>query len=112
MNKLLIIVAAIFFCSDSFAAKTYTPSELNKMINSGQYPDQGSVTTTSKPMTFAECKRTVDGIISQIRDSYPVKSIVDTSILYIVKAWTNDAAVTVNCSGPDKKMVLTQVPYK
>lgn len=112
MYKLLIVVATVFFCNQSFAAKTYTPSELNKMINSGQYPDQGAVKTTSKPMSFAECRRTVDGIMSQIRDSYPVKPIVDTSILYIVKAWTNNGAMTVNCSGPDKKMILTEAPYK
>ncbi len=95
------------------AGTTYTPQQLNRMINSGQYPSQGKVNKTqSKSMSFSNCKVAVENVMSQLRGSYPVKTIVNTSIIQTKKAWTNDGVITASCSKPDNKMVLTQASYK
>ena len=112
MKKIIITLVIIGFVSTAIAGKTYTPSQLNQMIRSGHYPAQGEATSQSKPMSFNACKRVARNIMSQIRTSYPVKTIVDTSALYMVKAWANDGIIIVSCSEPDKKMVITQAPYK
>jgi len=92
---------------------TYTPQELRDMVFSGQYPEQGDVENTqTRDLSFPSCKITINNVMSQMRGTYPVRTIVNTNILYIIKAWANDAAVTASCSKPDGKMVLTQAPYK
>lgn len=96
-----------------YAERTYTPSELNHMVDSGQYPEQGSVSNTeTKSILFGDCLNAVESIMSQIRDLYPVETIVDTSLVYMVKAWTNDGAITATCSKSDQKMVLAVAPYR
>lgn len=92
--------------------KIYKPNQLNRMINSGQYPNQGPVNNTqTKAMSFSACKVAVDNTLSPIRGSYPVKIIVNTRVLYMAKAWTNDGVVMASCSEPDRKMVMTQASY-
>ena len=112
MKKLIITALLTAIATTAYAQKTYTPSQLNRMVNGGQYPDQGPVSTQTKAMSFSACKLTAESIMSQIRGSYPVRTIVDTGILYTVKAWANDGAITVSCSEPDRKMVLTQASYR
>ena len=113
MKKVLITVLLATMAATAYAGKTYTQSQLNRMVNSGQYPDQGPVNNTqTKSMSFSVCKVAVENVMSQLRGSYPIRTIVNTSILYTVKAWTNDSAITVSCSEPDRKMVLTQASYR
>lgn len=113
MKKVLIAVLLTTIAATAYAEKTYTKSQLNRMVNSGQYPAQNSVDNTqTKSMSFSSCKVAIENVMSQIRDSYPVRTIVNTGILYTVKAWTNNGAITASCSEPDRKMVLTQASYR
>lgn len=93
-------------------AKTYTPLELNSMIRAGNYPVQGKAQSTSKVMSFETCKIAAEQVIDDIKNYYPTDVIVNTGIVYMVKAWTNDAAVTITCSKVDNNMVMTQAYYK
>ena len=103
----------VAMAATAYAEKTYTKSQINRMVNSGQYPAQNPVNNTqTKSMSFSACKVAVENIMSQIRDSYPVRTIVNTGILYTVKAWANDGAITASCSEPDRKMILTQASYR
>ena len=112
MNKLIVIPLMLSISTAAFAQKTYTPSQLNRMGNSGQYPSQGPVNNTqTQSMTFDACKANAERVMSQIRGSYPVRTVVDTGILYTVKAWTNNGAITVSCSELDREMILTQASY-
>ena len=111
--KLLVTIILFIVCISAVAEKTYTPSELNRMVDSGQYPEQGPVSNTeTKSISFDGCILAVENIMAQIRDFYPVEIIVDTSLIHMVKAWTNDGAITATCSKSDKKMVLTVAPYR
>lgn len=92
------------------AGKTYTKAELQKMTAAGRYPAQGTVSTESKPASFVACSATIDSITSSL-GGYPAETIVNTGIIRMVKMWTNDGVVTVSCSGPDRKMVITKAPY-
>lgn len=112
MHKLFISILIVTTSFVVHANKTYTPSQLNQMISSGNYPSQGSVNTTTRQMEFSSCVNAVDNIMSQIRDMYPVKTITNTKVLYMVKAWTNDGAITASCSEPDGKMILTKASYE
>lgn len=113
MNRIppYLALLCILFSVSAFAV-TYTPQQLNRMIDTGQYPDQQSPTTQSNRVGFGECVTRVEVIMSQVRDNYPVQTIVDTSLIYTAKLWTNDAAITVSCSNPDSKMVVTQAAYR
>lgn len=94
------------------ASVTYTPQQLNQLVNAGQYPDQQSPSTMTESVSFGECLVRVESIMSAIRDYYPVRTVVDTSIVYTVKAWVNDAAITTTCSNPDSTRVITQASYR
>ena len=111
--KLLATIILFMVCISAFAEKTYTPGELNRMVDNGQYPEQGPVSNTeTKSISFSDCILAVEDIMSQIRDLYPAETIVDTGLVYMVKAWTNDGAITATCSKSDKEMVLTVAPYR
>ncbi len=113
MKKLLATIILVMMIMSAYAEKTYTPSELNRMVNSGQYPEQGPVSNKeTKSISFSDCIVAVESIMSQIRDLYPVETIVDTGLVYMVKAWTNDGAITATCSKSDEKMVITVAPYR
>ncbi len=95
------------------AAITYTPEQLNRMISNGQFPEQGEVENTeTREASFAECKVVVESVMSEIRGIYPVQTIVDTKIMYMVKAWTNTGVVIATCSQPDRKLTLISSSYK
>ncbi len=114
MKKIHISIAMIMISYSAFAGGiTYTPQELNNMVNSGQYPEQGAVANTqTRDLSYSACKIAIESVMSQLRGTYPVKTIVNTSMLYIVKAWANDGAITASCSQPDRKMVLTRALYR
>ncbi len=82
------------------------------MISSGQYPDQGTPQTQSTPLPFLSCKAKAEGMLAQLRGTYPFEVVMDNSVSYMIKAWTNDAAVVVTCSMPDDKMAVTRSFYK
>ena len=112
-KKIIICIILVMASLPTIARETYTPQQLNRMVNSGQYPDQGRITNTqTTSVSFSACKVTVENVMSQLRGSYPVKIIVNTSILRIVKAWTNDGVITATCSQADRKMVITQASYR
>ncbi len=101
----------ITFSLSALASKIYTPEQLNSMVNSGNYPSQDLVKSQTKTASFAECRLSVESVLSAIRDNYPTKILIDTAVLYTEKAWTNNAAMTVSCSKLDNKMVITQANY-
>ncbi len=110
LTAMIILLATI---TSAYAEKTYTPGELNRMIGSGRYPEQGPVIRKeTKSISFDDCIVAVEGIMSQIRDFYPVETIVNTGLVYMVKAWTNDSATTTTCSKSDQKMVVTSALYR
>ncbi|MDW7782326.1 hypothetical protein [Morganella morganii] len=112
MKKIIVGVSLSLICLSGIAA-TYTKEQLNSMVGSGDYPDQGETQVVdSKPMAFDDCKNAASNMFSAISDHYPVRTAVDSSSLYIGKAWTNDGVVMVTCSEPDKKMIISQSPYK
>ena len=94
------------------AGPQYTKQQLNRMAAAGQYPSQGPVIDKQvRPMTFSSCKRVAESVMSQLRGSYPVETIVDTKIMYMVKSWANDGVTLVTCSQPDSTLVLTRADY-
>lgn len=98
--------------STANAGKTYTPAQLRQMVQSQNFPDQGDVQTTVAKRSYAACVIALEGIISAIQPNYPTATIVNTSLIRTEKAWTNDAAVTVTCSAPDEKLIITTAPYR
>jgi transcription initiation factor TFIID subunit TAF12 len=104
-----VAIAVIGF--PALAARTYTPEELRGMVGSGKYPSQGSPTSQSQASSFSACVDKAQSVSTSVQPEYPVKVIVNTNILYTVKFWTNDAAMTVSCSAPDGKIVVTTAPY-
>lgn len=112
MRKLLLTIALAALSSGVWAGSVYTKGQLNNMVSRGEYPAQGPVTNTqTRQLSFPDCKVTVESVMSALRGEYPVRTVVDTSIIYMVKAWTNDGAVIATCSKPDRKLVLTQASY-
>jgi len=81
------------------------------MIQSGNYPKQGSPSTQSQSADYVACIATVESMIASIKPNYPAKTVVSTNIVRIDKVWTNDAAMTLTCSAADKKLVITSAPY-
>ncbi|MCS4388865.1 hypothetical protein [Klebsiella quasipneumoniae] len=112
MGKFLL-VASLSLAFSAAASTTYTKEQLNSMDASGQYPEQDSpVTKSVEFVDFYRCKESAYSIYSQVSDSYPAKEIVNTSVLYVVKLWTNDGVIIVSCSEPDGKKVVTASAYK
>lgn len=93
-------------------AKSYTPSQLRAMVAAGKYPREKDPTSSSKPMGFESCRQFVQMMLNQVQPDYPVKTIVDTGIVFSQKTWTNDGAVMLTCSSPDQKMITTNSPYR
>ncbi|MDY3694714.1 MAG: hypothetical protein SO066_08610 [Proteus mirabilis] len=112
MKAIIIGVSLSLICFSGMAA-TYTKEQLNSMVKAGNYPEQGETRVVdAKLMAFDDCKNVASSMFSAISDHYPVRTVVDSSLLYIGKAWTNDGVVMVTCSEPDKKMIVSQSPYE
>lgn len=113
MKRILSIVFILSLSMNAIAGKEYTKGQLNAMVNRGEYPAIGRVLDTqTKSMSFSDCRSTVDSIMSEIRGNYPVETIANTGIMYMVKAWTNDGAIITTCSKPDFKLVITVSEYR
>lgn len=92
------------------AGKSYTPDQLRKMIQRGNFPKQGDVTTKKESANYAECIALLRAIKSSIAE-YPSQTIVSTNTERMEKIWTNDGAVTVTCSANDRTIIITSAPY-
>jgi hypothetical protein len=91
--------------------KTYTPAQLKMMVESGKPPRQGTPTTQTKSMSYSKCVETMMFVVNSVKPSYPTSTVMSTNIARIEKVWTNDAAMTITCSAPDGKLVITSAPY-
>lgn len=103
--------AVLMAASSAHAAKIYTPAQLRQMVNAGNPPKQGSPSTQMQSMSFSSCASKVNGIVASVSGQYPAKIIVNTSTMQMAKVWTNDAAMTLTCSGPDRTLVITMAKY-
>ncbi len=106
-----VLALAALLAFPAYAAKTYTPQQLRKMVNSGNPPKQGSPTTQTQTMSFGACVAKVNAVVDSVKAQYPAKIIVQTKILHMAKVWTNDGAMTLSCSQPDGKLVITNAKY-
>ena len=102
---------SIGFSTIGYAVKTYTPSELQGMINGGNLPAQGTPSTQSKTIDYISCVLSVEAVIASIKPDYPSQTIVSTNVMRVEKIWTNDSAMTLTCSAADQKLVITSAPY-
>ncbi len=111
--KSIFLIILIFLTSNAIASATYTKDQLNSMASAGQFPAQEPpVTKGVENISFDMCQLNAKSTYNQVVGSYPVREIVDTNDLYIVKIWTNDGVIMVSCSKPDNKKVVTQSSYK
>lgn len=112
---LLLVASSVLLVARHSTAgeKTYTPQQLCRMISKGQYPPQGPVKKVgTRQADFGECVATANSFAAAVKPNYPAETLVDTKIAKMFKIWTNDGAVTVLCSAPDGKMVVTIAPYR
>lgn len=113
MKQLILASASmLLLLSPAFAEKTYTPAQLRSMFQSGKLPKQGSPTTQTKAMDFESCVVQVKSIVQSVQPNYPTSTILSTNSALMEKVWTNDAAMTMSCSAPDGKLVITSSPYQ
>ena len=107
LGRVLLCAALLVFAS-GVVAKEYTKEQLVRMVNNGDYPDQGAPETlANKPISFAGCVESVRAISSSL-GGYPYSVVLNTVDVYMVKMWTNDAALVATCSRPDGNMVITK----
>lgn len=114
-QRIIVLLAAMALnlgvASPAIAGKTYTPAQLRSMVQSGNYPKQGSASTQSQRMDYSACIAKVAAVVSSVQPEYPTSTVLSTNIARIEKVWTNDAAMTLSCSAPDGKLVITTAPY-
>lgn len=106
-----LIAFALALTGAAHAQKTYTPAQLRSMVNAGKFPKQGPTKTMTEAVNFEQCVAKVREIVASVRPNYPTKNIVSTNLLWTEKIWTNDAAMTLSCSGPDQKLIITTAAY-
>ena len=116
-NQLAAFVASaailtLASCANKQSTYTYTPNQLRSMVQSGNYPRQGSPETKSESLGYSACVTRVEGIVASVRPNYPTATVVNTRIMRIEKVWTNDAAMTLTCSATDGRLVITSAPYQ
>ncbi|WP_419852765.1 hypothetical protein [Actinobacillus pleuropneumoniae] len=109
MKKMLLIFSILGLANAMANATTYTPEELKQMVANSNYPAQAPAQKETLSMFFNDCKIASKKLISDITPYYPVEIIVNTSTMYSIKAWTNDAAMTITCA--DNKLTITTSPY-
>jgi hypothetical protein len=112
-KKITFIILVTAFSNIAVAEKTYTKEELQQMSKIGNYPEQGKVKNTqTSDASFLGCKSSAKEMASQLSSLYPTQEIMDSSIAYSLKIWTNDGVVLVTCSEPDHKMIMTTSGYR
>jgi hypothetical protein len=83
-------VSVATFSQVSVAQKTYTPAQLRSMVQSGNYPKQGSVATQTKEMDYTSCIVSLESVVSSVKPEYPTITVVNTNLMRVEKVWTND----------------------
>lgn len=111
MKTKILCLLFLMSISGIATAKDYTPAQLRKMISSGQYPKQGNPENKTQSMSFSACVSTITNMTDQVKDNYPVQTIVDSNIMKVIKIWTNDAAMVLSCSASDQKLIITTSKY-
>lgn len=112
MRVLLLALPLLCAAAPVIAQKTYTPAQLRSMVQSGKYPAQGPVFTESREIDYATCVLSLEEAINAVKPQYPSATVVSTNLMRSEKLWTNDAAVTITCSAPDRKMIMTSAKYR
>ncbi|MBT9137223.1 MAG: hypothetical protein DDT34_02311 [Firmicutes bacterium] len=102
---------ALALSAPANAQKTYTPAQLQSMVQSGKYPKQGAPSTQTQSIDYVACIAKVESVVASVRPNYPAQTVVSTNLMRMEKVWTNDAAMTLTCSAPDGKLVITSAPY-
>ncbi|WP_017347152.1 hypothetical protein [Pantoea sp. A4] len=111
MKIIILLIALISFGAS--ASTTYTKEQLNDMDAADQLPEQEPpVTKGVEQVDFTTCKSDANNVLNKVADYYPAKEVVNTSALYVVKMWANDGVITVTCSEPDSKKIITQSSYR
>lgn len=108
---LTLSVIALALSATANAQKTYTPAQLQNMVQGGNYPKQGTPSTQTQSIDYVACIAKVESVVVSVQPNYPAQTVVNTNLMRMVKLWTNDAAMTLTCSAPDKKLVITSAPY-
>ena len=91
--------------------QSYTSAQLRELVASKNYPKEGESSTSTRQMAFGDCLTTTHSVLASMQPEYPVEIIADTSIVFMAKAWANDGAVLITCSGPDNQQVTLHLPY-
>ncbi len=74
-------------------------------------PSQAKVVrSVSQPMSFQKCLLTIRQVASNLGTA-PI-NIVETGNMRVVRFRTKDGSVLVTCSGPDRKMIITQSDFR
>jgi hypothetical protein len=95
----------------ALAGKTYTPAQLQSMVESGKFPAQGTPSTRSESMDYAMCIARVESIVDSARPNYPTQKVLSTDSAHIEKVWKDDSTMTLTCSAPERKLITTTAPY-
>ena len=108
----LLAFTTLSLSTPSWAGKEYTPAQLRKMVSAGKPPKQGPVQKEeTRKIEFDKCVAMMGSIANAAKPNYPTAMIVNTKVLWIEKVWSNDAAMTLSCSAPDGKALMTSAPY-
>lgn len=107
----VLSITALILSTSASAQKTYTPAQLQRMVQSGSYPKQGAPSTQTLSIDYVSCIAKVESIVASVRPNYPAQTVASTNLMRIEKVWTNDAAMTLSCSASDRKLVITSAPY-
>ena len=111
-KSISLLICLLSISTTVGAQKTYTPAQLHRMVDSGNYPKQGSVITKSERIDYSTCIRKIESMIASVRPNYPTRTVVSTNLMRTEKLWTNDGAMTVTCSAPDNKLIITSATYQ
>ena len=108
----VFLCAGLLVFASGVVAKEYTKEQLIRMVNSGNFPEQGPPETlANEPMSFAACVEHVRTIANSL-GGYPYTVGLNTADVYMVKMWANDAALVAACSRPDGNLVIVKSAYR
>ena len=91
---------------------TFTPAQLQSMVQSGNYPREGTPVTNSESIGWSACIAKVETLLKTVGPNYPSQVTVSTPITQTVKLWTNDGALTLTCIATDGELIITRAQYQ
>ena len=105
IKSIALTLALTATASTALAASEFSPSSLTYMVNSGTPPAQGSTRIiANESASLYACKSKANAVVSSMTPTYPYYVILDSSSMYSVKLWTNDAALVITCNGSTMKI--------